>query len=61
MTARETIEMAALLIREHGDDALRIAEQRRDQFAREPHSDAYRSWSRVAAMTARLLRARQPA
>jgi len=59
MTSRETIQIAANLIDEHGDQALAVAEERRDQFANVPHSDAYHHWSRVAAMTARLLQAKE--
>ena len=59
MTSREIIQLAAALINEHGDDALAIAEERRDEFAHCPHSDAYHRWSRIAAMTARLLQAKE--
>ena len=59
MTPHQIIELAAQLIREHGDKALEVAEERRDQFALAPHSDAHRAWSRIAVMTARLLKARE--
>ena len=60
MTQQEIIELAAILINEHGEAALEVAERRRDQFAHEPHSDAFRLWSQIANETARLLRVRQP-
>lgn len=59
MTEQEIVELAAILVNEHGHAALAVAERRRDQHAHEPHSDAYRLWSRIAVATARLLRVRQ--
>jgi hypothetical protein len=59
MIEQEIIELAAILVNEHGHAALEIAERRRDQHAHEPHSDAYRLWARIAIATARLLRAKQ--
>ena len=60
MTEQEIVELAAILINEHGSAALEIAERRRNQFAHEPHSDAFRLWTRIAEATARLLRVHQP-
>jgi hypothetical protein len=59
MSEREIIELAAILVNEHGDDALSVAERRRDQHARERHSASYRLWSKIAEATARLLRLKQ--
>ena len=57
MTEQEIIELAAILVNEHGHAALAVAEQRRDQH---PHySDSFRLWSRIAEATARLLRLRE--
>ena len=55
MTDEEIIELAAILVNEHGHGALRVANYRRDHFAYEPHSDAFRLWSRIAEATARQL------
>jgi len=60
MTEQEVSELAAFLVDEHGNAALEIAQGRRDQYARERQSDAYRLWARITAATARLLRARRP-
>ena len=59
MSEREIIELAAILVNEHGHDALAVAERRRDQYARERHSASYRLWSKIAAATARMLRMKQ--
>ena len=59
MSEREIIELAAILVNEHGHTALDVAERRRDQHARNRHSAAYRLWSRIAAATARMLRLKQ--
>lgn len=61
MTERDIAELAAILINEHGSAALRIARGRRAQFAREPRSESFRLWRRIAAATARLLRRRRVA
>lgn len=57
MTDHEIIELAAILVNEYGHAALDVAERRRDQHAHKPNSDSHRVWSRIAAATARLLRA----
>ncbi|HLY47079.1 MAG TPA: hypothetical protein VKQ73_15965 [Stellaceae bacterium] len=59
MTAQEITELAAILVNEHDEAALAVAEQRRDQYARERHFTAYRLWARIAIATAHLLRLRQ--
>ena len=56
MSEREIIELAAILVDEHGHAALDVAERRREQHARNRRSTAYRLWSRIAAATARMLR-----
>lgn len=60
MTKQEIAELAAILVNEHGQAALEVAEQRRDLHAREPRSDAFQLWSRIVEATGRLLRAAQP-
>jgi hypothetical protein len=60
MTEQEIAELAAILVNEHGDAALEVAERRREQYARERHADAYRLWGRIVIATARLLRTRRP-
>ncbi len=59
MTDQEIIELAAILVNEHGHAAVRVAERRRDQHADEPDSDAYRLWTRIAEATAQLLHGKQ--
>ena len=59
MSEREIIELAAILVNEHGHAALDVAERRRDQHARNRRSAAYRLWTQIAAATARLLRMKQ--
>ena len=59
MSEREIIELAAILVNEHGNAALDVAERRRDQHARDRRSAAYRLWTQIAAATARLLRVRR--
>ena len=59
MSEREIIELAAILVNEHGHAALDVAERRRDQHARNRNSAAYRLWSKIAAATARMLRVTQ--
>jgi hypothetical protein len=59
MNQREIIELAAILVNEHGHAALDVAERRRDQHAQNRHSAAYRLWTQIAAATARLLRMKQ--
>ena len=52
MTEREIEELAAILVNEHGDDALRVAARRRDELARQRGSDAFRLWTAIAAAVA---------
>jgi len=59
MDQHEVSELAAILVNEHGQAALRVAERRRAQYAHEPRSDLYRLWGRIVAATARLLQSRQ--
>ncbi len=59
MTEQEIIELAAILVDEHGREALDIAERRRAQYAYEPNSDAYRLWTRIAGAVSRLLQTRR--
>ena len=59
MSEREIIELAAILVNEHGHSALDVAERRRDQHARNRQSASYRLWTKIAAATARLLRIKQ--
>jgi hypothetical protein len=56
MSEQEILELAAILIDEHGTAALAVAERRRDQHLHERNSDAFRLWDRIAAATAHLLR-----
>jgi hypothetical protein len=54
MTQQEIIELAAILVNEHGNEARDVAERRRNQHA--PSSYSYRLWTKIADATARLLR-----
>jgi hypothetical protein len=58
MTDQEVDELAAILVHEHGNAAVEVAEDRRS--VHEYGSDAYLVWSRIAASVNRLLRAAQP-
>jgi hypothetical protein len=53
MTQQEIVELAAILVNEHGHTALQAAETRLGQH--EPGSDGHRLWTRIAAEVARLL------
>jgi len=55
MTVREIEELAAILVNEHGDDALQVAERRRAEHARQRASDAFRVWTAIAAAVADLV------
>jgi len=57
MTQQEIIELAAILVNEHGYAARDVAERRRNQHVRTSYS--YRLWTKIAEATARLLRTRQ--
>jgi hypothetical protein len=59
MSEQEIIELAAILVNEHGHAALAIAERRRDQHAHERDSAAFRLWSEIADATARLVLLKQ--
>lgn len=53
MTEQEIIELAAILVAEHGHAALDVAERRRDQHAHD--AESYRLWTCIADATARML------
>ena len=59
MTKQEVVELAAILVNQHGSAATEIARRRRDQHARKPEGEAFRLWDRIAAATRRLLRVRR--
>jgi hypothetical protein len=59
MTDQEIVELAAILVNEHGNEAADVAERRRAQFERERRSDGFRLWSRIAVAVARLLAVRR--
>ena len=59
MTDLEVDELAAILVHEHGNVALEVAEDRRSLH--ESGSDGFRLWTRIAVAVTRLLRVRQPA
>ena len=56
MSEQDILELAAILIDEHGPAALAIAEHRRDQHKHERDSDAFRLWGRITEATRHLLR-----
>jgi hypothetical protein len=56
MREREIVELAGILVNEHGYAALSIAERRRDQYARLANPAAHDLWSQIARATAHLLR-----
>jgi hypothetical protein len=53
MTDQEILELAAILVSEHGHTALRAAEIRLQEH--ELGSDGHRLWTRIAAEVTRLL------
>jgi hypothetical protein len=55
MTEQEIVELAAILINEHGHAALETAERRCDQHAHEPGGEAFRLWTRIAEAVGQLL------
>jgi len=59
MTDQEVKELAAILVHEHGNAAVEVAEDRRSLH--ESGSDGFRLWTRIAHAVARLQRIRQPA
>ncbi|MBV9827986.1 MAG: hypothetical protein JO001_20325 [Alphaproteobacteria bacterium] len=56
MTDQDVIELAAILVNEHGHAALEIAKRRKAQHAHEPLGDGFLLWGRIVDATARLLR-----
>jgi len=58
MTDQEVKELAAILVQEHGDAALNVAENRRLLHAH--GSDGFRLWPQIAAAVGRLIGASQP-
>ena len=58
MTEQEIVELAAILVNEHGHAAVEVAERRRAQHADKPRCAGFRLWTRIAAAAARLLAAR---
>ena len=59
MTEQEIVELAAILVNEHGHAAVQAAELRLREHA--PGSDGHHLWSRIAAEVARLLGERNAA
>jgi hypothetical protein len=59
MTDQEVKELAAILVHEHGNAAVEVAEDRRSLH--ESGSDGFRLWTRIAVAVTQLLRIRQPA
>jgi hypothetical protein len=55
MTPQDIQELAAILVAEHGRQALQIARDRRDQHDRERNATAYRLWEAITAEVARRL------
>ena len=53
MTDQEIVELAAILVSEHGHTAVQVAEARLREHG--PGSDAHRLWTKIAAEVARLL------
>jgi hypothetical protein len=59
MTQQQILELAAILVNEHGHAALDIAQRRKAQYAHEPLCDAFVLWSEIAEAAGRLWRVRQ--
>ena len=55
MSEQEILELAAILVNEHGSAALDLAKRRRQQFAHEPRSAGYRVWSQIVGAVENLL------
>ena len=53
MTEQEIVELAAILVNEHGHEAVRAADMRLREHP--SGSDGHQLWSRIAAEVARLL------
>ena len=58
MTDQEVEELAAILVQEHGNAALNVAENRRSLHAHA--SDSFELWTRIAEAVGRLIGASQP-
>jgi hypothetical protein len=59
MTDQEVDELAAILVHEHGNAALEVAEDRRSLH--ESGSSGFRLWTRISMAVTRLLRMKQNA
>jgi hypothetical protein len=59
MTDQEVEELAVILVLEHGDTALNVAENRRSLHA--PGSDSFELWTRITEAVGRLIGVSQPA
>ncbi len=57
MTDQEVEELAAILVQEHGNAALKVAENRRSLHAL--GSDSFELWTRIAEAVGRLIGASQ--
>ena len=57
MTDQEVEELAAILVQEHGNAALNVAENRRSLHAL--GSDSFELWTRIAEAVGRLIGASQ--
>jgi hypothetical protein len=58
MTDQEVEELAAILVQEHGNAALNVAENRRSLHAQ--GSDSFCLWTRIAAAVGQLIGVSQP-
>ena len=58
MTDQEVEELAAILVQEHGNAALNVAENRRSLHAQ--GSDSFELWTRIAEAVGRLIGVSQP-
>jgi len=57
MTDQEVEELAAILVQEHGNAALKVAENRRSLHAQ--GCDGFRLWTQIAEAVGRLIGASQ--
>jgi hypothetical protein len=58
MRQRQIEELAAILINEHGREALSLARRRQAQHADNPRSGLFRVWRSIGRAAERLLRQR---
>jgi hypothetical protein len=58
MTDQEVEELAAILVQEHGNAALNVAENRRSLHAQ--GSDSFELWTRIREAVVRLMVTSQP-